>query len=253
MTFELLPIIEIMRDFYQKSRNPQRFQTYLQMLQGDTKDDLILPIGAYNPMGKDHVLEKLNELQSLDAEKIIEKMLLEFNKKQKNKTPIFKVVLCLSDDLHGGWTNRYTSDYDSKFKINALVTRQFCTPIFWTSEEFDPILIKKRTQAYLYRTEHWLSNPKPKTLKEHIEQEKYVAQQIGSTAELLDMDFEKLADFYKKHTDSDNYTLIFNFFYGDKASKSLGFPCFGISEKGTGFGFAESIAQSSEGFKSSDE
>jgi hypothetical protein len=241
MVFQLLPILSIMRDFYQKPRNPERFQTYLQLLQGNTKGDLVLPIGGFNPMGKEHVLEKLNALDALNAEQIIENTLLEFNKKQ-NKTPIFKVALNLSDDLHGGWTNRFTTDYDNKFKINALVSRQFCTPVFWTSEEYDAALIKKRTLASLYRTLYWSTHPKPTTLKDHIEQEKYVAQQVGFKEELPDIDFKKWADFYQKHADSDDYSLIFNFLYGDKVCEALGFGCFGIGEERAGFWFAEYLA-----------
>ena len=70
MTAELLPIIETMLDFYQKPRTPERFQAYLQLLQGSTKNDLALPIGGFNPMGKEHVSEKLIELQKIDAERI---------------------------------------------------------------------------------------------------------------------------------------------------------------------------------------
>ncbi len=233
MTFQLLPILSIMRDFYQKPRNPERFQTYLQLLQGNTKGDLALPIGGFNPMGKEHVLEKLDALAALNAEQIIEKTLFEFNKEQthKDKTPIFKVALCLSDDLKGGWTNRFTTDYDNKFKINALVHRHFCTPVFWTSETPDAALIKKRTLASLYRTLYWSTHPKPTTLKDHIEQEKYVAQQVGGGVELPNIDFKKLTDFYQKYAQSDDYSLIFNFLYGDKASETLGFGCFGIGEE----------------------
>ena len=50
MTAELLPIIETMLDFYQKPRAPERFHAYLQLLQGNTKNDLVLPIGGFNPM-----------------------------------------------------------------------------------------------------------------------------------------------------------------------------------------------------------
>ena len=57
MSFELLPIIDKMLDFYQNPRNSDRFQVYLKMLQGDTKGDLVLPIGGFNPMAKEHILD----------------------------------------------------------------------------------------------------------------------------------------------------------------------------------------------------
>ncbi|MDQ3110027.1 MAG: hypothetical protein M3R17_09045 [Bacteroidota bacterium] len=93
----------------------------------------------------------------------------------------FKVAINVSDDLKGGWTNRFTSDYDSKFRINALVKRKFCTPLFWASEAYSEELIRRRTLHYCYRSIYWLQNPKPETLQEHIEMEKFVVTESGKT------------------------------------------------------------------------
>jgi hypothetical protein len=237
MTFQLLPTIEIMLDLYEKPRDIERFQEYLKVLQGDTKGDLALPIGNFNPMAKEQLILKLRELKTLKAEQIMVDVLSEINLQiSPNKQPsTFKVALNLSDDLQGGWTNRFTSDYDSKFKINALVKRQLCTPIFWSSEIFSEEKIKHRIAEYVFRTIYWLDNPKPKTLKEHLEQEQFVAQKTGFTKDKGD--FMELKDFYQQHQDSDNYLLIFNFLYGDNVSKSLAFPCFGIEKPLTGFNF----------------
>ena len=51
---------------------------------------------------------------------------------------------------------------------------------------------------------------------------------------------ETTEDFYKKNRNSDHYNLIFNFFYGDEASKSLEFPTFGINSEINGFDYARS-------------
>ena len=136
MTFELLPIIDKMLELYQKSRNFDRFQDYLNLLQGETKGDLAIPISGFNPMAKEHVLDKLMELKDLCAEQIIAETILELNKTiiKEGSSDIFKISLTLADDLKGAWTNRFTTDYDSKFKLNALMNRHFCTPVFWTSE-----------------------------------------------------------------------------------------------------------------------
>ncbi len=226
MTFHPLPTIQSMLNLYEKPRTDERFQAYLKLLQGDSKGDLVMPIGGYNPMAKEGLVLKLKELQTLKAEQIMAEVLTDINLQiSDNQHPTtFKVALNLSDDLQGGWTNRFTSDYDSKFKINALVNRQFCTPIFWSSEEFTEEVIKQRVAEYVFRTVYWLENPKPKTLKDCVEQEQFVAQKTGLTSQKWH--FETSEDFYQKHQDSDNYHLIFNFFYGNDASKSLEFPCF---------------------------
>jgi hypothetical protein len=238
MKFELLPTIDIMFELYEKPRTVERFQEYLKTLQGDTKGDLAMPISGFNPMAKEHLLNKLTELRELKAEQVISETLAELNSKiTSQSTDIFKVALNLSDDLKGGWTNRYTSDYDSKFKINALVNRKFCTPIFWTSESFTTELIKERTLEYVWRTVYWLQKPKPKTLRDHVEQEKFVVQRIDYKTPLQVVDLAAITLFYNNHQESDNYHIIFNFFFGDAASKSLEFATYGIKEEMAGFGY----------------
>ncbi len=239
MKFELLPTIDIMLELYKMPLSKERFEAYLKMLRGDTKDDMVLPIGGFNPMAKEHAIQKLAELKILNAEEIIQITLSELNNRlSKEINPaVFKVALNLSDDLKGGWTNRYTHDYDSKFKINALVTRNFCVPVFWTSEKFSPAIIRVRTAQYVYRTVYWLTNPKPKTLKEHIEQEKFVAENVGKKNS-DEIDAAALNAFYKKHLNTEDYHIIFNFLYGDAASRSLEFPSYGIKEDMAGFKYA---------------
>ena len=157
----------------------------------------------------------------------------------KNSNKKFKVAINLSDNLKGGWTNRFTSDYDSKFKINGLFNKGFCTPIFWSSENFTKDTIRERTLEYIFRTIYWLIKPKPNTLKEHLEQEVFVAKQINNKGKFQKIDFKELDEFYIDNQNTDNYHKIFNFFYGNEASKSLGFQTYGIEENFTGFDYSK--------------
>jgi hypothetical protein len=228
--FELLPTLDIMVDLYEKPRDRTRFQAYLKLLQGDTKGDLAMPISGFNPMAKPHLLEKLTELKAIQAETIIKKTLFDLNRpfKTAKKTPVFKVALNVSDDLAGGWTNRFTSDYDNKFKINALVKRQFCTPMFWASEPYSETLVQQRTLESAFRTIYWLNHSKPCTLKEHVEQEKWVAHQSRLPFYRKWEPIFAKPDLFTKYCESDSYHIIFNFLYGDKASESLEFPIYTV-------------------------
>ncbi len=248
MKFEPLPTIDIMIDLYEKPRTFERFQEYLKILQGDIKGDLSIPISGFNPMAKEHLIDRLKELKNLGAEQIIEETLNDLNNRSfpKNLNRKFKVALNLSDDLKGGWTNHFTSDYDSKFKISGLFNRNFCIPIFWTSEDFTEYTIRERTLEYIFRTIHWMILPKPKTLKEHLEQEIFVANHTKNTGNFEKTDFNLLEKFYKEHNSSDNYHIIFNFFYGDKASASLEFPTYGIVENFSGFDYAVNQTKKNE-------
>jgi len=241
MRFELFPIIDKMKGLYCKPISANRFQEYITELQGKTKGDMSLPISGFNPMAKEHIIQKLDELIDLEAEKIIERTLEELNvsiaNTQVDRT--FKVVINLADDLKGGWTNHYTTDFDSKFKLNAFVTRNFCSPYFWSSENYSKELVKQRILEYAFRTIYWTENTKPITLEEHFQQELFVAKKLNTKSGTVDKEnYEKLKLFFEVNREKDDYSLIFNFFYGDRVSKSLEFKTFGIGEY-TGFHFAK--------------
>lgn len=240
MTFQITPILSQILTLYNQPISFDRFQEYLKILQGNTGNDLEVPIAGFNPMAKGHALEKLDELITLKAEQIATEAVSEVNDKWKDKlnNETFKVSLNLSDDLKGGWTNRFTSDYDSKFRINALVARKFCTPIFWTSENFTEEIIRERTLEYVYRTIYWMTDPKPETLRQHIEQEVFVAEQVGVKTDDPAFDFASADKFFNEHRDDDNYNLVFNFLYGDAACRSLEFSTFGNTQEMTGFRYA---------------
>ena len=131
--FQVLPILDTMIEFYEQPRTPERFNRYLALLRGNTKDDLAFPIGGFNPMAKEHVLEKLLQLKQLRVETIISETLADLNI-QLSASEKIQVAFNLADDLHGGWTNKFSSDYSSNFKLSALVRRNFCTPFLWTGE-----------------------------------------------------------------------------------------------------------------------
>jgi hypothetical protein len=237
MTFEILPVIDIMLDMYDKPRSVERFQTYLTTLQGTTKGELVLPIVGFNPMAREHIQAKLLQLKALKAEQYMTDVLqdLPHHLRKHHSNRHFKVALNLLDDLHGGWTNRFTSDFDSKFKISGLVNRNFCTPFFWASEAITKETIQERTLEYVWRSIYWVSNRKPIRLKDYVAQETFVATNVRKKSNQPKSDFKNLTVWYQLQQDNDDYTVIFNFFYGDAASKSLGVPTFGVEEGKTGF------------------
>ena len=229
MSFQLRPILYDIKELYSKPRSPQRFQEYLAMLQGNTKGDLALPIVGFNPMAKEHILEKIGQLEDLQAEELIADVLQRLNTIEKDQLGAITVVINIADDLMGAWTNGYTTDYDSKFKLSAFVSRRFCVPHFWTSENYSAALIETRVKSYAYRMKYLMVNPLPVTLEDHVKQETYVERQLGLSTALDSDTYQALDHFYLNHRDSDDYSLIFNFFYGDAASSSLGYRTYGIT------------------------
>ena len=241
MSLELVPILERMKELYVQPLNFSRFKEYLASLQGDSKDDLQLPIQGFNPMAKEHILEKIEELQLLDAENLMAETLAQMKVELPEEASI-KVVLNLADDHLGGWTNRFSTDYESKFKLNALVTRGFATPYFWSSEEYSTELIHERTLESVYRTVYWMQHPRPHTLAEYVGQEIYVARQmLGKRVPRAKDGFEEMKAYLQEHGQEEAYPRVFNFFYGDEASASLGFAKYGVA-KMDGFTYARQAA-----------
>jgi hypothetical protein len=232
MKFICVPVIDRMLNLYSIPIGMERFNAYIALLEGEKKGDMSLPIVNYNPMAKPHVSAKLQELKTLGAEKIISDTLLKLS---DDKEPVINVVLNLADDLMGGWTNRYTTDYDSRFRIQAFVKRNFCAPLFWSSENYSEELIAERTiescRRMLYRREH----EQPVTLEEHIRQENFVLKNL-SCKKIAEP--QTLQQFYEAHKTSENFITIFNFLYGDEAAEKMGYAPAGIKQAFAGFYFA---------------
>lgn len=65
----------------------------------------------------------------------------------------------------------------------------------------------------------------PVSLKDHVEQEKYVHEKDeGSYTEIGDDHIKAL---YQKFQSTKEYSVIFNFLYGDNVSAELGYPLYG--------------------------
>jgi len=243
MKFHIRPILKEIKDLYLMPSSTERFQEYISKLQDGTKGELNLPISGFNPMAKKHILLKIEALEKFEAEKLMEETIFDFNSTLAElNSEVFLVVLNIADDLKGAWTNYYATDFDSKFKLNAFVKRKFCVPYFWTSESYSKEIIRDRTLEYLYRTLYRMQNPQPKTLEEHLEQEIFVASLNNrEPTPYKETSIEEVEKYYLKHKNSEEYERIFNFFYGDEGSRSLGYKNFGITEL-RGYNYAKIIS-----------
>ena len=247
MTFTLFPLLDRMEEFYLLPRNRQRFETYLEMMLGPDREDIVLPIASFNPMGRDLVLGKIRELRAINAEGVAAVAIDAVNTALEEMSgPTIHLALNLVDDVGGSWSNRYTTDYTSKFDFGGTFKRNFCLPYFWTSESYTKDSIRRRCLEYLYRSVSWLKVGKPETLGQHLEQEifvqKHLQQHHGfSTNTSMSAEVDALA---QTHFEDTNYSFIFNFFYGDSACKGLNYPTNGIKEQ-AGFQYVSAwVAQS---------
>ena len=240
MGFQLLPVVDVMIELYQSPINADRFTNYMKILQGNSPGNISMPVTYYNPMGKEFVLKKLLELKSLQVEEVVKDTLDTINKTLTSPDKLtIQVSVALADDIGGGWTNRFTTDYDSKFNVNDMFKRNFCTPLFWVSEAYSVEKIKERTADYCHRIVYRTGAPQPLTLQDHIKQEAFVANQnIFKKSQLPLTNYSTLNIFYQDHKHSSSYPTIFNFLYGDSASKELGHSAYGVREEWAGYRYA---------------
>jgi hypothetical protein len=241
MSFEVRPVLEAMLALYQKPRDRARFDAYLHLLNGGTKADLAVPVMHFNPMAKDALVARLRELLEIDAEKIAAEALQQLNAETEAPPdePRFQVVLNLADDLHGGWTNRYTTDFANTFDLGALLKRGFCTPILWASEAYTPALIRQRTQAQAWRTRYCAQHARPHTVAEYLAQEHFVARHVPEEVSVAPEARCALRARYVTVQHATDVATLLTFFYGDVAAEQLGHPVWGNWPANAGFLLAQ--------------
>lgn len=232
MVFELVPILNKMRELYRLPRDLNRFEEFLNTLVESSDSDIQIPIIGYNPMAKEHILDRLQELISMNAEKTASEALVKLNKKyiSVHSDQKFQVFIILSDDMSGHWPDRNSSDYDSKFRVRPLIKRHFCTPFFWCSEKFDSDMIQTRITEYAERTYYLLDHPDPETLEEHIQMEESISAGRNSRLNEILQGTSRIQGIYEAHRKSTEKSVIFNFLYGDEAASRMGYEMMNLNE-----------------------
>ena len=267
MKFELVPILEKLRDLYLIPRGPNRFQAYIDLATGGataTKDIPYPPLVTVNPMAKEHALEFVESWISLGAEDVARTVLEGANARLESveySRPV-KVGLSVLDDLMGGWTNRTFNDA-ARFKTAESLekTGWICVPL-WTSEI--PTLEELRTVVLesAFRATFVVQHGDPKSLREMIRQEGLVAAFASRSLEFDSLEIDSLEidsleinslesareelEYSRAvigpHLESTHQPTVIACLYGDDAAKELGYPPLGLS-KNAGFqiGLADAL------------
>ena len=186
MKLVFLPLLQVQRDLYALPRGMERFREYIKTMTDPDTGDLALPLVAMNPMGKDHIPALLDEYIALGAETIAAEAIAEAGPSGGSlDPPEFKVALVVSDDLKGGWTNRWASEYGHRIESQAFLKRGFLTGILWTSEPASAAAVREAVLTSIHRAEYLQTHDYPKTLGEMLEQEGYAMARAGCPAPAL--------------------------------------------------------------------
>lgn len=237
MKLTFLPLLHLQRDLYAMPRGMERFREYIKTMTDAETGDLTLPLVAMNPMGKEHIAALVDQYIALDAEDVANEAIRAFAQDVARSSDhpsdrAFKVGIVVSDDLKGGWTNRWASEFSHRIESQAFLKRGFITGILWTSEPASQDTVREAVLTSLYRAQYLESHPFPKTLGEMLDQEGTAMARAGCTAPALDADdLAYTRSVIESHRSAADRATVMACLFGDTAANALGYPPQGLTDR----------------------
>jgi hypothetical protein len=243
MRISFLPLLQVQRDLYAMPRGMERFREYIKTMTDAETGDLALPLVAMNPMGKDHIPALIAEYMALGAEEIAADAVKDAEREltdpphpphppHQPHQPDYKVALVVSDDLKGGWTNRWASEYSHRIESAAFRKRGFLTGLLWTSEPASAASVREAVLTAIYRAEYLQTHAVPKTLGEMLDQEGYAMARAGcTTPSLEDDDLAYTRTVIAPHLTAHDRATVIACLFGDTAANALGYPLQGLTDR----------------------
>ena len=241
MNLNYVPLLHVQRDLYKLPLGFERFQEYLRTMVDAESGDLKLPLAAMNPMGKDHLLPFLERLIEMDADGAASATTAKAAARLKHDSGDYSVGLVVSDDLKGGWTNRYSSEFGYRFEQNALYKRGWVAAILWTSELYSVERVCEEVLTCIFRAAYTQTHGFAHTLGEMIAQESYAMKLAGSTTPKLESDdLAHIREVLEPHLNAKDQPTLIAALFGDEAAHQLGYPPLGLSHR-AGLALAASV------------
>ena len=241
MELTFVPLLGVQRELYAMPRGMERFREYIRTMTDAETGDLALPLVAMNPMGKDHVPALIDDYLALGAEAIGESALRSAFAPGLTHSPgasadrtaqAYRVGLVVSDDLKGGWTNRWASEFSHRIESAAITKRGWLVGILWTSEPASAQNVRDAVLTSIYRAEYLETRAAPQSLGEMLDQEGYAMARAGcTTPQLDDDDLAYTRSVIAPHLGATDRATVMACLFGDPAAKALGYEPQGLSER----------------------
>jgi hypothetical protein len=244
MNIEFVPLLQIQRDLYSIPKGPERFRVYLEtMVNSDGTDVRLPPLVAMNPMGKDHVPTLLDALLSMEAETAAAQASAEAVRQFASVPGNFKLGLVVVDDLMGGWTNRYFSEFFHRFEGPAAYKRGWMSAWIWSSEAPALEAVREEVMGVIFRAAYALEHGAAVNLANMLAQEGHVMAMAGCSQPSLDAaDLDYTREVLQPHLHATDLPTLIPCLFGDPAAHALGYPPQGLSHR-AGLALALSEAQ----------
>jgi len=244
MNIEFVPLLQMQRNLYSLPRGPERFRAYLEtMVNSDGTDVRLPPLVAMNPMGKDHVPALLDSLLAMNAEEAAAQASAEAASLFAGVPGDFKLGLVVVDDLMGGWTNRYFSEFSHRFHGAVAYKRGWMSAWIWTSEVPALEMVREEVMGVISRTAYVLEHGAALNLADMLAQEGHVTAMAGCSEPRLDpADLDYTREVLQPHLQATDLPTLMPCLFGDTAARALGYPPQGLSHR-AGLALALSEAQ----------
>ena len=232
MNLEFHSLLPVQREIYAIPGGLNRFRRYLLTMIDAKEGDLRLPLAEMNPMGKDHVPALIDAYLALGAEELAAKTVHEMAAETAAVPGNFKVGLVVVDDAKGGWTNRYTTEFNHCFREQALWKRGWLVALLWTTEPPSAERILTEVRAVAYRAAYVAQHGQARTLREMLAQEGAVQAWAGGPSQsphAAEIAFTR--DLIAPLLDAADMPTILSVLFGDPAARELGYTPLGLEDR----------------------
>jgi hypothetical protein len=251
VNIEFVPLLQIQRDLYSISRGPERFTAYLKtMVSPDGTDVRLPPLVTMNPMGKDHLPALLDSLLAIGAEATAADASTEAANQLDGTPGNFKLGLVVADDLKGGWTNRYASEFFHRFEGPAAHKRGWLSAWIWSSETPTLAAVREEVQGVVFRAAYVIEHGAALNLADMLAQEGNVMAMAGCSEPSLDApDLDYTREVLRPHLQATDLPTLIPCLFGDSAAHALGYPPQGLTHRA---GLALALSEAQLGARSPD-
>jgi hypothetical protein len=249
MKLEYVPLLRTQRELHAIPRGMRRFRAYLRTIfQENGKDVALPPLVLMNPMGKEHVAAVLDALLAMDADEIAARSIAEASARLSDEPGEYKVALVVADDLMGGGTNRYDTEFTLRFgpsdpryrsgewqlfggKMPRWLKHAWFSGVLWSSQAPTEQAVREAILTAAHRAAYWQRHGLfARTLRDMLAQEGYVMAVADCTAPVLDAeDLAYTREVLRSYLDADDMPTAVVCLFGDAAGLTLGFTPLGLS------------------------
>lgn len=228
MEIEHVPLLKIARELYRTPRGFTRFREYIATL-GTDPEEMPLPLTVMNPMAHPHVADALDALLANGADGIAALACAEAARRIDGEPPL-RCGLVVADDVMGGWTNRYLTDFNFRFGKVTQAGINWAITILWVGESYDGARVREQTLVSIYRSLYRRRNGRARSLADQMLQEGLAHHFAGAREPALEADdLAYSREVIAPIVGADGQPVQLAALFGDTAAREVGYDPLGLS------------------------